>query len=123
MRSSSQNNINIRHEVKSPIVVRFNKVTNSTTLASDATKHTRIIEVVDATGISTGSYLILFNSTDGSLGFYIAANVNGTTITLDNLLEYDFLAGTDVDVSIVFFFCYKLRLEILKKRRENQEFE
>jgi len=98
-KTSSQNNVNTRDEVKSPVVVVFNKVTNSTTLTTTAAKGTRALVVASATGISIGSYLILFNANDGSFGFYTVTGVSGTDVTVDNELEYDFSSGTNVDVA------------------------
>lgn len=100
--TSKQRFINTRNEPGTPVVVMFNKVTNSTTLASGATKGTRTITVTSSTGIAVGSYLILFNATDGHFGFYKVTSIAGApVITVDSELEYSFAAGTDVDVATV----------------------
>ena len=81
------------------VIVKFNKVTNSTTLASSVAIDTRVISVVSATGISVGSYIILFNPTTERFSFYNCTGVAGTDITLDGWTDTTYPAGTYVDVA------------------------
>lgn len=81
------------------VIVKFNKVTNSTTLASEVGQDERVIEVVSATGISIGSYIILFNPVIERFSFFFCTAVAGTTVTLDGWTDTTYPAGTYVDVA------------------------
>jgi hypothetical protein len=83
-----------------PIIAKFNRVEQSTTLANDASKGDTSIVVTSATGISVGKYIILFNPTVSLFLFARATDITGApTIVLDSSLDSDFPAGTFVDVA------------------------
>ena len=66
-----------------PIILYFNKILSSTTLATDAVKDTFEIEVVSATNIIAGRYLILFNLAAERFSAFFVESIAGTTVTLD----------------------------------------
>lgn len=92
--------ISIQDQSTPTVIAKFNKVITSTTLTEDAEINTNIIVVTSATSIVVGTYIILFDITGVRYGFYTATVVNGTTITLDTPLDYDYPAGTNVDVTV-----------------------
>jgi len=92
----------IQDQTTDPIILRFNKITNSTTLAADIALHARQITLSDATGVSVGSYLILFNNTVGKVMPCVVTDITGSpTVLIDRPSDYAFPAGTNVDVTVV----------------------
>lgn len=93
---------NTQDQTSDPIILRFNKITNSTFLASDITLHDRQIAVSDATGISVGSYLILYNNTSGKVMPCVVTDIAGSpTLLIDRPADFAFPAiGTTVDVTV-----------------------
>lgn len=86
------------------IIIYFNKVTNSTTLSvavPDITTNPRIIVVADATGISVGSYIILFDPVSVRFSTFFVTGVSGLDITLDSPIDFAYPSGSNVDVAIV----------------------
>lgn len=93
--------VNIQDQTTRPIISKFNQVTNSTTLASDGAIGDTTITVTSATGISVGSYIILFNPIDVKFMFCTAIDISGSPdIVIDTPLDFAFTSGTFVDVSI-----------------------
>ena len=83
------------------IIAYFNQVTNTTTLDGALTLNDKIIEVTSATGISAGTYLILFDPVSIRFSTFFVTVVAGTTITLDSPVDFPYPDGTNVDVAIV----------------------
>ncbi len=93
--------VNIQDQTTRPIITKFNRVTNSTTLASDGEIGDTSIVVTSSTGIAVGSYMILFNPTAVKFMFATATNIGGApTIILDTPLDFAFPSGTFVDVAV-----------------------
>lgn len=93
--------VTIQDQTSRPIIVKFNRVTNSTTLSSPASKGDTSIVVTSATGIVQGSYIIIFNPTTSRFMFATVTNIAAApTIVLDTPLETDFAAGTYIDVGV-----------------------
>jgi len=92
--------VNLQDQITRPIIAKFNKVTNSTTLSGVATKGAYTIDVVSATGISAGSLITLFDPTSANFSFYKALSVATLEITLDSPVDFAYPNGTFVDVSI-----------------------
>ena len=82
------------------IIANFNQVTNSTTLNGAVAVDDRTIVVTSATGISVGSYIILFDPASVRFSTFYATVVAGTTITLDSPIDFAYPDGTFVDVAI-----------------------
>jgi hypothetical protein len=82
------------------VIVNFNKVTNSTTLNGAVDIDDRTIIVTSATGISVGSYIILFDPASVRFSTFYATVVVGTTITLDSPIDFAYPDGTFIDVAI-----------------------
>ena len=93
--------VNIQDQTTRPIVAKFNRVTNSTTLAANASLEDTTITVTSATGISVGSYIILFNPDEVKFGFATATDISGApNIVIDTPLDFAFPSGTFVDVAV-----------------------
>lgn len=93
--------VNIQDQTTRPIIAKFNRVTNSTTLATNANREDTTITVTSSTGIVVGSYIILFNPDAVKFGFATVTDIGGAPdIVLDTPLDFAFTAGTFVDVSI-----------------------
>lgn len=87
-------------ETTDVIIVNFNKVTNSTTLNGAISLNAKTIIVTSATGISTGTYIILFDPSSVRFTTFYVTGVAGTTITLDSPVDFAYPDGTFVDVAI-----------------------
>lgn len=83
------------------IIANFNQVTNSTTLNGAISLNDKVIEVTSATGISIGSYIILFDPASVRFTPFFVTGVAGTTITLDSPVDFAYPDGTFIDVTIV----------------------
>jgi len=92
--------VNIQDQHTKAIIVKFNQVQNSTTLAANTAVNDKDIVVTSAAGITIGSYIILFNVPAARFMFAYAINVVGTTITLDTPLDYGYPIGTYVDTTV-----------------------
>jgi hypothetical protein len=98
--SNNALDVSVQDQVTRPIIAKFNKVEQSTTLAAPASKGDTSIVVTSATGIVEGKYIILFNPEAVIFLFAIATDITGApTIVLDSPLDSDFPAGTFVDVA------------------------
>jgi hypothetical protein len=82
------------------VIVPFNKVTNSTTLDTLAVLGAYTISVASATGISQGSFIVLFHPASERFSTFYAVSVVDTTVTLDGPLDFAYPSGTFVDVAI-----------------------
>ena len=102
VKSGLEIDVFLQDQTSDSIILRFNKITNSTTLASDIALHDRSITLASATGVSVGSYLILFNNTAGKVMPCVVTSIAGSpTFAIDRPADYAFPAGTNVDVTIV----------------------
>lgn len=94
----------LQDQTTDAIIVYFNQVHDSTTLAAavpDITTEPRIIVVASATGIVIGSYIILFDPASVRFSTFFVTAVNGVNITLDSPIDFEYPIGTFVDVAIV----------------------
>ncbi|MEJ2043710.1 MAG: hypothetical protein P8X74_03560 [Reinekea sp.] len=92
--------VNIQDQTTKPVILNFNNVTNSTTLKADATKGAKTIDLASTTGSADGKYIIIFDPSSLNFSFYTqigAAAVD--TITLDSPLDFDYPAGSYVDLA------------------------
>ncbi|MHA2039404.1 MAG: hypothetical protein ACW98X_23515 [Promethearchaeota archaeon] len=91
---------NWQDQTTDPIIVKFNKVANSTTLASAAAIEDKTITLTSATGAADGKYIVLFHP--GSERFSTFQQVGaaaGAVITLDSEVDFAYPAGTFVDIA------------------------
>ena len=83
------------------VIVKFNKVTNSTTTTTIVAIGDRAATLTSVTGVAVGSYLVFFHP--ASVRF-MTATVTGIgsspTFDLDTPFDFAFPAGTFVDVAI-----------------------
>lgn len=94
--------VSIQDQHTDAIIVLFNKVINSTFLSSVATIDSSIIEVDDASGITIGTYIILFNPYLIRFSTFFVTDLTGNTIQLDSALDVEYPSGsTFVDVATV----------------------
>ena len=83
------------------IIVKFNRVTNSTALTNPVSIDDTSIVVDSATGIIVGSYLIFFSPDDKRFMVARATDITGApTIVIDTPFDFAYPAGTFVDVAI-----------------------
>lgn len=91
----------LQDQTTNPVIVKFNKVHNSTTLTAATSKDDKTITVASTTGIIDGSYIILFNPTEERFYFGTAIGAPvGSVVTVDTPLDFEFPIGTYVDVAI-----------------------
>lgn len=92
--------VQLQDQTTPTLITKFNKVTNSTTLAEIPIVGQRDIVVTSATGISIGSYIIIFDPLCERFSFYYATAVDGVTITLDSPIDFACSVGSYVDIAI-----------------------
>jgi hypothetical protein len=93
--------VNIQDQFTDAIAANFNQVTNSTELTDAIAIDDLDIVVDDATGVSAGSYIILFHPGSVRFSTFIALSVVSTTITLDTPIDFAYPAGTFVDIAVI----------------------
>ncbi len=97
-----QNSVDVEQQDQTTpmIIMKFNQIIDSITLAVEASKYDKTITVSDATNIIDGSYIILFQPTTRRFytGYAVGAPA-GAVVTLDTPLDADFAVGTNIDVS------------------------
>ena len=82
------------------VIAKFNEVSNSTMVATLAVVGSYTLEVDDATGASTGSYIIIFNPTLNKFSTFEAVSVSTNTLTLDAQMDIAYPVGSFVDIAI-----------------------
>jgi len=93
--------VRLQDQTTRPIIVKFNKVTNSTTLSVPAVKGAYTITVTNTTGFVDTKYIILFEPASVNFSFYNQVGAPaGNVITLDTPLDFAYSAGTFVDAAI-----------------------
>lgn len=97
----------VQDQTTQPVIAKFNRVTNSTTLAISASKGDTSITLTSGAGLVApsgnipGSYIILFNSTTELFMFAHVTDITGSpTVVLDTPLDSDFDDTTFVDIGI-----------------------
>jgi hypothetical protein len=94
--------VNIQDQTSKPVVLNFNKVSNSTALSVLAVKGAKSITVDSTTGFAAGKYVIIFDPLSLNFSFYKqVGDVAGNVITLDTPLDYAYPIGAYVDVGSV----------------------
>lgn len=93
-------NAAIQDQTTPSVIVKFNKIENSTTLSVAGTKGDTAITVTDPTGFAVNKYIIIFSVADSRYYFGYATDVTGSVVTLDSPLDFDFPIGSNVDSSI-----------------------
>ena len=97
----SELDVSLQDQTTRAVIVKFNEVSNSTTLLNDAVKGEYTIDVTTTTGFVDGKYIILFHPPSKNFSFYtqIGAPV-GNTITLDTPLDISYPKGAFADAAI-----------------------
>ena len=100
VKSKNKVDVNLQDQVTRAIIVKFNQVSNSTTLAATATKGAYAINVTSTTGFTAGKYIILFDPISVNFSFYMQiGSPAGNIITLDTPLDFAYPGGTFADVA------------------------
>lgn len=93
--------VNIQDQVTRPIILKFNEVSNSTTLSVTAVKDENTITVTSTTGFIAGKYIILFDPISKNFSFYMQVGAPaGNVITLDTPIDFSYPSGTNADSAI-----------------------
>lgn len=95
--------VRLQDRTTDSVFAPFNKVNNSTSLAQAIASpfhEQREIIITSAADFSVGSYIVLFDPDSERFSQFTATGVNGTTITLDSLIDFPYPSGTFVDVGI-----------------------
>lgn len=92
--------VNLQDQTTRPLIIKFNQVTNSTTLSVAAVMSEYEITVASTTGFVAGKYIILFDLVSKNFSFYtqVGAPV-GNVITLDSPIDFAYPIGTNADVA------------------------
>ncbi len=92
--------VKIQNQTTPSLITKFNRVTDSTILTTQATKFTYDIEVASTVGmIPLTSFLILFDVGSGRVYLGNIVSINVLTVTLDSQIDFEFPIGTIVDVT------------------------
>lgn len=91
---------NAQDQTTDDIIVKFNKIANSTTLSSAGSIDDRTITLTSVTGEAAGKYIILFDPLGKRFTpFHQVGPAVGNVISLDGPLDFDYPSGTFVDLS------------------------
>lgn len=93
--------VNLQDQTTRSIIVKFNEVSNSTTLDIPAIKGAYTIKPTSTTGFIDKKYIILFDPASENFSFYtqIGAPAAGI-VTLDTPLDFAYPAGAFIDAAI-----------------------
>ena len=92
--------VNAQDQTTDDIIVKFNKISNSTTLSAAGSIGDRTLTLTSATGTAAGKYIILFHpSSERFTAFHQVGIAVGNVITIDGPLDFDYPSGTFVDLS------------------------
>jgi hypothetical protein len=92
--------IQMQDQFTPTVIVKFNQITDSTTIASPVAIDDTQVTLTSTTGVSVGSYLIFFNPDQGRYMFATVTSVLGSpTFDIDTPFDFAFPAGTYVDVT------------------------
>lgn len=92
--------VNNQDQTTDEIIARFNKVSHGTTLASSGSINDKTITLTDPTGAAAGKYIILFHpESERFTPFFQVGAAAGNVITLDSRLDFDYPAGTFIDLA------------------------
>lgn len=95
-------NVVLGDQVTRAVIVKFNEVSDSTTLIAVGVKGERTIQVDDPTGFTAGKYVLLFNATGGEC-LFMTANILSIlvdVVTIDTPLDCDYPIGTSIESAI-----------------------
>lgn len=93
--------VSLQDQHTDDVIAYFNQVSDGTTLSSLAVLNSYTIEVLNATGISSGSYIVLFHPASVRFSTFFVVSIVSTTVTLDSPMDFEYPIGTFVDTSIV----------------------
>lgn len=95
--SSGALDINMQDQITDPIIFKFNRIANSTTIVEESVINTYKIVVDDTTGIDNNTYVIMFNPI--TVRFYKGnvLSVVVDTLLMDTPLDSTFPIGSFVD--------------------------
>lgn len=92
---------NLQDQTSRIIILKFNEISNSTTLSVAGVQNTNTITVSSNTGFTAGKYIIIFDRASKNFSFYTQIGpASGNIITLDTPLDFSYPSGTNVDVGI-----------------------
>ncbi len=92
--------VNAQDQTTDDVIVKFNKVSNSTTLSIAGSIDDRTLTLTSVAGEAAGKYIILFDPLGKRFTPYhqVGAAV-GNVITIDGPLDFDYPSGTFVDLT------------------------
>lgn len=88
----------LQDQISDPVILPLVRKVASTTLASSAVLGGNSISVTSATSFAVGQHIRIINSTLDKQYFGTVLGINGTTISLDNLLDINYSQGSQVVV-------------------------
>ncbi len=92
--------VNSQDQTTDDVIVKFNKVSNSTTLSTAGSIDDRTLTLTSVAGEAAGKYIILFDPSGKRFStFHQVGAATGNIINIDGPLDFDYPAGTFVDLS------------------------
>jgi len=98
--TSGAQDVVIQDSVSPLYILKFSNIVAETTLTTVTAKDDYIINVASATGFVVDQYLTIFSIADNRVYFSNILAINGTAITLDRPLDFEFPIGAGVTVGI-----------------------
>lgn len=99
-RITKTSDVYIQDQTSPSVIVKFNRVTNTTATDGAVAIGDRSVTVASATGISAGSYLIIYNGDSNRYFLCHVVSIVSTTATIDTPFDFAFPSGSTVDVAI-----------------------
>jgi len=97
---SRHSDVVVNDQTTDAIIAKMSRISNQTTLSAAGSIGDRTITLTSATGAVDAKYIVLFHPASERFStFYKVGAAVGNVITLDTPLDFDYPAGTFVDIA------------------------
>lgn len=95
----SVNDVALQDQTTPPVIVNFNRIAESTTLAADRAINDTFITVLDTLGAFNNRYVIIFNPTALRFSKFNVLSIGDDTLYLDDPLDFAYDSSSFVDLT------------------------
>lgn len=95
----SVNDVALQDQTSQAVIINFNKIAQSTTLAADRAVGDTFITVLDTLGASSNTYVIAFNQELKRFSSFNTLSINIDTLFLDSPLDVPYDSGSFIDLT------------------------
>jgi hypothetical protein len=91
--------VSVQDQYTDPIIVKFNRIDQSTVLAENTSVDSTYIIVDDPTGASAGEYIIIYNPDLARFSKFNILSVSTDTLFIDSPMDVNYPLGSFVDIT------------------------